>query len=289
MSDGKLFIQTMKLLPKKRLSRTVRSLTKVRSQMAVRRFAARYGINLDEAEKPIEEYACILDLFTRRLKPGVRPLDPNPDALLSPVDGTYDARGRVEQGTLFQAKGRSYSLSALLADEQRARRYEGGNYVTLYLAPSDYHRIHSPISAKVTGYSYVPGELYPVNPAAVQHVDSLFAVNERLITHLQSDAFGKMELVMVGATNVGHMKVMYDDSVQTNMGASQIVRHQYEESKYLNRGDELGVFEMGSTVVLITEPGVRIADFPNGTAVKMGESIGHLDTVDDSAPSGDST
>ena len=286
MSDGKLFIQSMRLLPKKRLSRTVRSLTKVRSQMAVRRFAARYGINLDEAEKPIEEYACILDLFTRRLKPGVRPLDEDLTALLSPVDGTYDSRGRVEEDTLFQAKGRSYSLSALLADEERARHYEGGNYATLYLAPSDYHRIHSPISAKVTGYSYIPGELFPVNPAAVQHVDSLFAVNERLITHLHSEAFGKMELVMVGATNVGHMKVMYDDTVQTNMGESQIVRHQYDESKYLNRGDELGVFEMGSTVVLVTEPGIRIADFPNGTAVKMGEAIGHLDTVEDS---GDAT
>jgi len=276
MSDGKLFISVMGMVPKKRLSKTVRSLTKVRSQMAVRRFAARYGINLDEAEKPIEDYPCILDLFTRRLKPGVRPLDPDPKRMLSPVDGTYDARGDIEDGTLLQAKGREYSLAAMLADEDEAAHYEGGRYATLYLAPKDYHRIHSPISAKVTGYTYVPGELHPVNPAAVRHVDSLFAVNERLITHLVSDTFGKMALVMVGATNVGHMKLMYDDRVQTNMGASKIDKHVYEEPKYLERGDELGVFEMGSTVVLITEARVCLSDMPIKTPVKMGQSLGAL-------------
>ena len=116
----------MGVVPKKRLSKTVRSLTKVRSQMAVRRFAAKYGINLEEAEKPLEDYPCILDLFTRRLKPGARPLDPAPKAMLSPVDGTYDARGDVQDGTLLQAKGREYSLAALLADEAEAKHYEGG-------------------------------------------------------------------------------------------------------------------------------------------------------------------
>jgi phosphatidylserine decarboxylase len=276
MSDGKLFISVMGVVPKKRLSKTVRSLTKVRSQMAVRRFAARYGLNLEEAEKPLEEYPCILDLFTRRLKPGARPLDPDPNVLLSPVDGTYDARGDITKGVLLQAKGREYSLSALLADEAEAAYFEGGGYATLYLAPKDYHRIHSPVTAQVTGYTYVPGELYPVNPAAVRHVDSLFAVNERLITYLSSETFGRMALVMVGATNVGHMRVMYDERVQTNMGAHEIDAVTYETPKTLERGDELGVFEMGSTVVLITESKVALSDMTAGSAVKMGQSLGAL-------------
>ena len=276
MGDGKLFISALELVPKKSLSRTVRRLTKVRSQMAVRRFAARYGINLAEAEKPIEEYPTILDLFTRRLKAGARPLDSDPATLLSPVDGTFDARGQIEDGTLLQAKGRRYRLAALLADETLATHFEGGTYATLYLAPKDYHRIHSPITAGVRGYTYVPGELYPVNPAAVRHVDSLFAVNERLITHLESEKFGRMALVMVGGTNVGHMRVAYDETVQTNMGGKVMVSEAYEPAKNLDRGAELGVFEMGSTVVLIMESKVVLDDLAVGTAVKMGQSLGRV-------------
>lgn len=274
MGDGKLFISALEFVPKKGLSRTVRRLTQVRSQMAVRRFAARYGINLDEAEKPIEDYPTILDLFTRRLKAGLRPLDSDSASLLSPVDGTIEARGQIDSGCLLQAKGRSYKLSALLADEDLAVHFEGGLYATLYLSPKDYHRIHSPISADVIGYTYIPGELYPVNPAAVLHVDSLFAVNERLVTHLESERFGRMALVMVGATNVGHMRVMYDDSVQTNMGAKEIVRKSYAPAKTIERGDELGVFEMGSTVILIMESKLSLSEFAIGEAIRMGQSLG---------------
>jgi phosphatidylserine decarboxylase len=274
MGDGKLFISALEFVPKKGLSRTVRRLTQVRSQMAVRRFAARYGINLDEAEKPIEDYPTILDLFTRRLKAGLRPLDSDSASLLSPVDGTIEARGQIDSGCLLQAKGRSYKLSALLADEDLAVHFEGGLYATLYLSPKDYHRIHSPISADIIGYTYIPGELYPVNPAAVLHVDSLFAVNERLVTHLESERFGRMALVMVGATNVGHMRVMYDDSVQTNMGAKEIVRKSYAPAKTIERGDELGVFEMGSTVILIMESKLSLSEFSLGEAIRMGQSLG---------------
>lgn len=272
MGSGKLFIATMGVVPKKPLSRVVRRLTEVRSKMAIRRFAARYQINVDEAEKPLDEYGTILEFFTRRLKPGARPIDAEANALVSPVDAKLDAMGPIEQGTLLQAKGRPYALAAMLADEEAAARYEGGGYMTMYLSPKDYHRIHCPADATVTGYTYVPGELYPVNPAAVAHVDALFARNERLITHLQTERFGPMELVMVGATCVGHMTVAYDDEIATNVGASQIVRRRYESPIPLAKGDDLGVFEMGSTVILIVGSQVELTA-TKGADVQMGQRI----------------
>jgi phosphatidylserine decarboxylase len=272
--SGKGFITVMGAVPKKPLSRTVRGLVQVRSKMAIRRFAARYGIAVEEAEKPIEDYAHILDFFTRRLKPGARPLDPDPGALLSPVDAKLDAAGRIEGGALLQAKGRTYALGALLADEARAARYEGGTFATLYLSPRDYHRIHSPADADVAGCTYVPGELWPVNPAAVSHVDALFARNERVITHLETERFGAMELVMVGATCVGHMTVAYDEEIATNTGATEIDRRSYAPPRRLARGDELGVFEMGSTVILIVGPGVKLDLEPMGRMLRMGQRLG---------------
>ena len=274
MADGKLFIAVMGVVPKKALSRFMRRLVRVNSGLAVRWFARKYGLAMHEAERPIDEYPTILDLFTRRLKPGARPVDPDPDALVSPVDATFDASGVLDAGTLLQAKGRTYSLAALLADEGLAEHYEGGQYVTLYLAPKDYHRIHAPVSGAVTGCVHVPGELWPVNRAAVAHVDSLFAVNERLITHIDSEGFGRVALVMVGATNVGHMTAAYDDRVATNTGQTEIERKSYETPVPLEKGGDLGVFEMGSTVVLVVEKGVALDAFALGTPVKMGQRIG---------------
>jgi len=274
MSDGKLLIGTLSLVPKKALSRGVRGLVQVRSAMAVRRFAAKFGIDLAEAEHPVERYGTILELFTRRLKPGVRPLDPDPRALLSPVDAKLDVYGKIEGGRLVQAKGREYTLAALLGDEALAARYEGGSFATLYLSPKDYHRIHSPASGRVLGYTYVPGELWPVNAAAVRHVDSLFARNERVITHLETAPFGRMEVVMVGATNVGHMTLAYDEALRTNVGAKEVVRRAYDAPLALERGAELGVFEMGSTVILVLEPKVALDPIPMGSFVRMGTRLG---------------
>ena len=269
-----LFIGAMSVVPKNRLSRVVRRLASVRSGVAVRRFAARYRLDLSEAEKPIESYLSVLDLFTRRLRPGIRPIDPEVGALVSPVDGVLDACGTITAGRLLQAKGREYTLSALLASETEAARYEGGSYLTLYLSPRDYHRIHAPATGQVTRSTYVPGTLYPVNPAAVAQVDGLFARNERLITHLETERFGPIALVMVGATCVGHIKVVYDAAIGTNTGGAEIVRRDYLPPRTLERGDELGVFEMGSTVVLIVQKGVEIVSLPPGSPVRLGNRLG---------------
>ncbi len=273
-ASEKLFINTMRAVPKKPLSKAVRRLASVHSKVAVRRFAARYKVAVEEAEKPIDEYESILDFFTRRLKPGLRPLDPDENALISPVDGAYAAGGALSQGRLFQAKGRDYTLGALLADPAAEARFKRGIYATLYLAPRDYHRIHSPVSGKISGYTYVPGALFPVNNAAVENVDQLFAKNERLITHIESERFGRVEVIKVGATCVGHITLVYDESVATNVGQQEVVQRRYETPIDVERGDELGVFEMGSTVILVVENPVALKAFENSQPLKLGQRLG---------------
>jgi phosphatidylserine decarboxylase len=264
----------MRLLPKKGLSRGVRQLARVRSRAAVRRYAEHYQVMVEEAEKPLDEYPTLLDFFTRRLKPGLRPLDPDPASLLCPVDGRLYHAARIEQGQLIQAKGRTFSLAALLASEERAAHFEGGAFLTLYLSPRDYHRVHAPAAGRVLGYSYIPGDLFPVNPRAVAEVDRLFARNERLITHLETERFGRIEVVMVGATSVGHMKVCYDPAVATNVGGRDVTRREYRPPLMIERGAELGVFEMGSTVILIVEPRVQIEAIAPDAPVRVGQKLG---------------
>lgn len=273
-------IHALRLVPRKGLSRAVRRLTQVRSDMAVRRFAARFKLDMAEAEHPIEHYKTILELFTRRLKPGLRPVDPAPEALVSPVDGAFAVCGHVEDGPLVQAKGKTFSLDALLAEPGATETFRKGSYMTIYLAPRDYHRIHSPADGQITGFSYVPGDLFPVNPAGVAHVDALFATNERVSTHLETETFGRVEVVKVGATNVGHIKLAYDPSVATNTGGKSVEHRAYEHPIPAQRADELGVFEMGSTVVLVTQRRLDFETFVPGQPVKLGQRIARLAAQD---------
>ena len=276
MDRQKLYLDALRVVPKKGLSRTVRRLTQVRSQMAVRRFAARFDLDMTEAEQPIEAYETILDLFTRRLKPGARPIDPDPKALVSPADGAWLVGGPVGDGELVQAKGRTYGLGALLAEPSAPKTFRNGACFTIYLSPRDYHRVHCPVDGAITGYTYVPGDLFPVNSAGVNHVDQLFARNERLIIHLSTETFGRVEVVMVGATNVGHMTLAFDAAVATNTGHRELERHAYDPPIAIARGDELGVFEMGSTVIVATERGLELEPFQGGDVMRLGRRIGTL-------------
>lgn len=276
-ATDKLFIQGMGLLPKKPLSRNMRRLAGIRSRMAVRRFAALYDLDMDEAEHPLEAYESVLDLFTRRLKPGAREIDPAAEALVSPVDGAFLVGGPIPvEGTLVQAKGREYTLDALLAEPGATARYAGGCCLTVYLAPHDYHRIHCPVDGEILGWTHVPGELWPVNGAAVAHVDALFARNERLITHVASETFGRVEVIKVGATNVGHISLVYDESVRTNDGTRDVRQVRYDTPKPVARADELGVFELGSTVILVIEKPVALEAFAQGDKVRLGQRLGVL-------------
>ena len=230
-----------------------------------------------EAGADIDTYPTLEDLFVRKLRPGTRRIDPEPSVVVSPVDGTWGAQGTVTAGTILQVKGRSYSLAALLGSAEDAERYEGGHYVTIYLAPRDYHRIHTPLSGRVTEAVVIPGALMPVFPEALERVDGLFARNERIVTYLDTPNAGRLAVVKVGATLVGRISLAYDQDIWSNRPGQQQRRVHYDPPRMLQKGGEVGAFELGSTVVLVCEAGqVTLDAMPEGTHLRMGQRIGQL-------------
>ena len=195
-------------------------------------------------------------------------------AAIVPVDGAVGAWGVIADDMLIQAKGRNYSLAALLGDKAMADRMEGGTFATLYLAPKDYHRIHVPIDGAISSATYIPGNLWPVNTFAVAHVADLFAVNERIVVTITTPTGGTMAVVLVGATMVGMTRVAFDD-LHTNARRREVQQRRYDPAIPVRAGDPLGHFEFGSTVVLACSPdsGV-IEEMQAGQAVQMGERIG---------------
>jgi phosphatidylserine decarboxylase len=270
----------LRVLPKAAMSRAVGSATRLPAPRFVhgaaeRLFVHHYGVRMDEAEQPLGAYPSFSAFFTRRLKPGLRPIAEGEQVIVSPVDGCVAAFGRAEHGRMIQAKGRDYSLAALLDDPGEGQAFEGGAYVTLYLSPRDYHRIHAPLAGKIEAASYVPGKLFPVNAPSVRCIPNLFCVNERLITYL-STAAGRVAVVSVGATCVGRVRASYDDLATRRRGGPRKVH--YEQPIPIEKGAELGVFEMGSTVILVFEPGrVGLAEtLAEGATVHMGEAIARI-------------
>ncbi len=210
-------------------------------------FARKVGIDISEAEFPIDHYQNLIELFTRRLKENARPITTEPGVLANPVDGRVGAFGRIKGDRLVQAKGLDYSIEALLGSKESAELFRDGAFATLYLSPKDYHRIHAPDTGFITKTLYEPGTLWPVNPPAVRQIPQLFAINERITTLIETTN-GPIAVAMVGATNVGSIRLAYRDFV-TNRGTP---RHQKEEvSLQIQRGDHLGTFELGSTVILL--------------------------------------
>lgn len=278
--DDRLLISTLRLLPKNTLSRAVGALTRWRAPAgvrlaAMRAFARRYGIDLGESPD-LEVYRTFGEFFARPLRPGLRPIAPGDRVVVSPVDGVVSEAGIASGGRLVQAKGIDYAVAALVADEDLARRLEGGAYATLYLSPRDYHRIHFPLGGRVLGWRYVPGKLWPVNPASVRNVPGLFTVNERLVTVLDTPV-GRCAVVAVGATVVGRVHAYYDPTVpHTNLRGGTARRRDYETPLPVEKGGELGAFEMGSTVIVLFEAG-RVRLEPRvapGARVRVGEPLG---------------
>ena len=279
--DDRRFISIMRRLPKNALSRAVGRLTDTRLpgallRPAIRAFARRYAIDLSECP-PVESYPTFGKFFARPLLPGLRPITPGDQVVVSPVDARVSEAGLATGGRMIQAKGIDYTVAGLLADEGLARRFDGGAWTTLYLSPQDYHRIHFPLGGRVVAWRYVPGELWPVNAASVAHVPGLFTVNERLVTVLDSP-LGQVAIVSVGATVVGRVRAAYDPAVPTTdqAGARGVQGGDYGAPIAVAKGDVLGAFEMGSTVILVFEPGrVRLdARLVPGARVKVGEAIG---------------
>jgi phosphatidylserine decarboxylase len=278
--NDRVFISAMGLVPKNALSRLVGTLTRWRAPAPVRlaamkAFARRYGIDLSECPD-LEIYRTFGEFFARPLRPGLRPIAEGATVVVSPVDGVVSETGLATEGKLVQAKGIDYTVAALVADDALAARLAGGPWATIYLSPKDYHRIHFPLGGKVLGWRYVPGELWPVNPASVRTVPGLFTANERLVTVLETP-LGRCAVVAVGATVVGRVHAYYDPSVPyTNLPGAAPRRHDYGTPIPVEKGRELGAFEMGSTVILLFEPGRARLDarLAPGTRVRVGEAIG---------------
>ncbi len=245
----------------------------------LRRFASQYGIDVGEAEKPLEQYSGLQEFFTRRLRPGARPLPSDPHVVVSTADGTVIEGGTVTTGHLLDAKDAGFTLADLLADGEAARRLEGGAYLATYLSPRDYHRVHAPVGGKVVAWHHVPGRLFPVNDRSVAREPGLFSKNERFVTVIEGPA-GLCAVVMVAAVGVGHITASYDPEVSThgNGFSRGNVRHKhFAEPVPIARGDELGIFNLGSTTIIVFEPGsVSLDRFERGATTRMGAPVGRL-------------
>jgi len=269
------------LLPKALLSRAVGHATRLPVSSSFHRhaasaFARLLDIDVNEAALAPDDCATFADFFARPLKPGARPIAEGEDIVVSPVDARVSAFGEIQNGRMIQAKGRDYSLCALLDDPAHAQRFMGGSYLTLYLSPRDYHRIHAPLGGAIEASSVIPGELFPVNGPSVRAIANLFCVNERLISYLATAA-GQVAVVKVGATCVGSIRASYCD-LRTRVEGAPMREQTFEPPIEVNKGDELGVFEMGSTVILIFEPG-RVSFEPviaEGAKVRMGQAIARV-------------
>ncbi|MES2049781.1 MAG: archaetidylserine decarboxylase [Pseudomonadota bacterium] len=240
----------------------------------IRWFVARYQVNMSEAgNSDINSYASFNDFFTRPLRVGARPIASA--ALVCPVDGAISQFGAIKQGQIFQAKGHDYSCTALVGgDAQLAAQFHDGSFATIYLSPRDYHRIHMPCDGRLTRMIYVPGALFSVNPTTARGVPGLFARNERVVCVFETEN-GPFILTLVGATIVGSMATVWHGLV--NPPRSKKIREwtYADQNIVLKKGEEMGRFQLGSTVVLLF-PKNALGFNSNWQAecpVKMGESM----------------
>ena len=268
-------------LPQGALSRSFGRLADTPLPKALRRpvlsaFARGVGIDVTEAERPLEEYPSLNAFFVRKLKPGARPWQLPERAAGSPVDGVIGQLGPIRDGTLMQAKGREYSAAALLDDATEAQRYQGGSFLTLYLSPRHYHRIHAPCAGTIPKAVHIPGALLPVNAPSVSHVPNLFATNERLLCYIDGP-LGRVAVVAVGAYNVGRISASFDEAWSkpvTNRAAGKTEAHKYEPAIAIAGGAEIMAFHLGSTVVLLFESNTRLAaDLMPGADIRLGSLI----------------
>ena len=269
----------LKLLPKNLISRLMGALADAPLPSPVllsviKLYAQIYQIRLDEVKKPLGEMKNFTQFFTRELKEGSRPIPQDPKVVVSPVDGTIAQFGSIENGLLVQAKGIYYSLADLVGPDL-AKEFTEGYFVTIYLSPADYHRIHTPVAGKVSRFSYFSGQLWPVNRFGVEKVGGLFAINERLVTPIESQEAGLVGLVKVGATVVGKIKTTYTN-LSSNQGLSSALNLPVLPAKAYAKGAELGHFQLGSTVILLFQKGRFVPhEFIPGKKLQMGQLIGH--------------
>ncbi|WP_133405524.1 archaetidylserine decarboxylase [Parashewanella tropica] len=285
MDKVKIAIQYM--LPKHFLSRLVGKLAAAQlgklTTFFIKWFIKQYKIDMSEAkDSNPEAYKTFNLFFTRELKDGIRPICDDEKILAHPVDGAVSQLGPIKDGEIFQAKGHSYSTLALLGDQpQDAERFKDGDFATIYLAPKDYHRLHMPITGTLSKMTYVPGELFSVNPLTAENVPGLFARNERVVAIFETE-IGPIAMVLVGATIVASIETVWAGTVTPPAG-KQVFTWEYptegKDAITLQKGEEMGRFKLGSTIVMCFEKDA-IEKFADGVEPKattrMGQPFAHI-------------
>lgn len=243
-------------LPQHLISRITHRLTRVKQpgfkNGFIRRFARHFRVDMSEAvNSDLASYACFNAFFTRALRKGARPIAHEADAIACPVDGTVSQCGEIAAGRIFQAKGQSFTTQELLGgDAALAARFDAGSFATLYLSPRDYHRIHMPLAGTLTRMMHVPGRLFSVSPSTTRALPRVFARNERVATLFETSA-GPMAVVMVGALNVGSIETVWAGEITPPHGRILRSWDYLDGNITLDKGAELGRFNMGSTVILL--------------------------------------
>ena len=270
-----------KVMPHHAVSRVVYLITRLRGphvRPLIAWFVKRYGVDMEDAEESeIGYYQTFNEFFTRPLKHGIRPIAGGDDTLACPCDGVVSQAGPIRSGAIVQAKGRGYSVKELLGgDKQLAKQFADGRFATIYLAPRHYHRLHMPLDANLVRMIHVPGRLFSVADWTVREIPRLFARNERLACCFDSAA-GPFVMVLVGAINVSAIETVWSGQVVPPR-ARKISEYDYSHThKEISRGEEMGRFNMGSTLILLTGDNVEWQPhLAPGYELKMGESIGHF-------------
>jgi len=277
----KFFILFQNIVPQHLLSRCTGFIAELRHPVwlknwLIRQFIQVFAVDMSEAAEPdYTRYACFNDFFTRPLLEGARPLAEAD--VLCPADGAISQLGAISSGILFQAKGRHFAVEDLLGgDEVRAAQFNGGQFATIYLSPKDYHRVHMPVAGRLTATRYIPGQLFSVNGVTAENVDRLFARNERLVCHFDTD-FGPMAMILVGAMVVAGIETVWSGRVAPPSKSPLTVDYIHLPTPVeLAQGDEMGRFMLGSTVILLFPAGVISfgEHCAAGTLTRMGEVLG---------------
>lgn len=273
-----LFTLAQNLAPQQALSQMAGHLAKSQNpyikKAFIHSFAKVYDIDLAEYQRgDLNDYVSFNDFFTRELKDAARPIDKTTNSIISPADGKISQIGDIKHGQLLQAKGRDYDVGQLLADFELGKSFLDGSFATIYLAPTNYHRVHMPFDGKLIATRYVPGTLFSVNNTTAEHVPDLFARNERLVCEFESD-FGRACVVLVGAMIVAGIECVATGTIKR----TPYIQHRTHDLT-LQKGDELGRFYLGSTAIIILPKSAQTAwgdDFVHGKVVKMGEKIGQF-------------
>lgn len=280
----KLFVLSQYITPQLGVSNLAGRLADSDSSPALKNrvikwFIGRYGVDMSEAaETDPEAYPTFNAFFTRALKPGIRPLADGEKTLVSPVDGAISQLGQVTGDRVFQAKGQSFSLSELLGGEEATTEpFTNGEFSTIYLSPKDYHRIHMPMAGTLRQMIHVPGKLFSVNPVTAENVPNLFARNERVVCIFDTDS-GPMAMVLVGAMIVGSVETRWAGVVVPGSRQVTSTRYEGEQAISFEKGEEMGRFRLGSTVIMVMPKGAVTwnSDQVAGKAVRMGEAFGAL-------------